>query len=71
MRGSGVTVDAVSELPELPPKPGNHCSKTDRVIQLRKTHLQKEGEMENVKKKRHLDFLDILLFARVSGGYEV
>uniref|UniRef100_A0A8D1HN68 Cytochrome P450 4A11-like n=2 Tax=Sus scrofa TaxID=9823 RepID=A0A8D1HN68_PIG len=41
---------------------------TDRVIQLRKTHLQKEGEMENVKKKRHLDFLDILLFARMENG---
>uniref|UniRef100_A0A8D1FR51 Uncharacterized protein n=1 Tax=Sus scrofa TaxID=9823 RepID=A0A8D1FR51_PIG len=53
---------------KLSAQPGNRCSKTDRVIQLRKTHLQKEGEMENVKKKRHLDFLDILLFARMENG---
>uniref|UniRef100_A0A8D0UVS6 Uncharacterized protein n=1 Tax=Sus scrofa TaxID=9823 RepID=A0A8D0UVS6_PIG len=45
-----------------------HQHTGDRVIQLRKTHLQKEGEMENVKKKRHLDFLDILLFARMENG---
>uniref|UniRef100_A0A8C3WFG8 Uncharacterized protein n=1 Tax=Catagonus wagneri TaxID=51154 RepID=A0A8C3WFG8_9CETA len=41
---------------------------TEQVIQLRKAHLLKEGEMENVRKKRHLDFLDILLFARMENG---
>nr|NP_999589.2 cytochrome P450 4A25 [Sus scrofa]Q8SPK1.1 RecName: Full=Cytochrome P450 4A24; AltName: Full=CYPIVA24; AltName: Full=Fatty acid omega-hydroxylase; AltName: Full=Long-chain fatty acid omega-monooxygenase [Sus scrofa]CAC85662.1 cytochrome P450 [Sus scrofa] len=41
---------------------------TDRVIQLRKAQLQKQGEMENVRKKRHLDFLDILLLARMEKG---
>uniref|UniRef100_A0A8C3W8G4 Cytochrome P450 n=1 Tax=Catagonus wagneri TaxID=51154 RepID=A0A8C3W8G4_9CETA len=41
---------------------------TDRVIQLRKVHLQKLREMENVKKKRHVDFLDILLFAQMENG---
>uniref|UniRef100_A0A8D0JSI4 Taurochenodeoxycholic 6 alpha-hydroxylase n=2 Tax=Sus scrofa TaxID=9823 RepID=A0A8D0JSI4_PIG len=41
---------------------------TDQVIRLRKAHLQKEGEMENLRKKRHLDFLDILLFARMENG---
>lgn len=46
--------------------PGNHCSGTDQVIQLRKAQLQKEGELEKVKRKKHLDFLDILLLAKVS-----
>ncbi|XP_057600283.1 taurochenodeoxycholic 6 alpha-hydroxylase-like isoform X2 [Hippopotamus amphibius kiboko] len=41
---------------------------TDRVIQLRKAHLQKEQEVEKVRNKKHLDFLDILLFARVENG---
>ncbi|NP_999589.1 cytochrome P450 4A25 [Sus scrofa] len=41
---------------------------TDRVIQLRKAQLQKQGEMENVRKKRHLDFLDILLLAQMEKG---
>ncbi|XP_028367307.1 cytochrome P450 4A6 [Phyllostomus discolor] len=41
---------------------------TDQVIELRKAHLQEEGEMEEVKRKRHLDFLDILLFARMENG---
>ncbi|XP_045708098.1 cytochrome P450 4A11-like, partial [Phyllostomus hastatus] len=41
---------------------------TDRVIELRKAHQQEDGEMEEVKRRRHLDFLDILLFARVSKG---
>eukprot|EP00069_Balaena_mysticetus_P013499 bmy_22057T0 len=48
--------------------PGNHCSGTDAVIELRKAHLQKEGELEKVRSKRHLDFLDILLFARMENG---
>ena len=33
---------------------------------MRKDQLQDEGELEKVKKKRRLDFLDILFFARVS-----
>ncbi|XP_023975558.1 taurochenodeoxycholic 6 alpha-hydroxylase-like isoform X1 [Physeter macrocephalus] len=41
---------------------------TDGVIKLRKAHLQKEGELEKVRSKRHLDFLDILLFARMENG---
>ncbi|XP_060061951.1 cytochrome P450 4A11-like isoform X3 [Erinaceus europaeus] len=41
---------------------------TDRVIRLRKAQLQKEGELEKVRQKRHLDFLDILLFARMENG---
>ncbi|XP_006178465.1 cytochrome P450 4A6 [Camelus ferus] len=41
---------------------------TDKVIKLRKAHLQEEGEMEKVSQKRHLDFLDILLFARRKNG---
>uniref|UniRef100_F6XUS0 Cytochrome P450 family 4 subfamily A member 11 n=1 Tax=Equus caballus TaxID=9796 RepID=F6XUS0_HORSE len=38
------------------------------VINLRKAHLQKEGELEKVRKKRRLDFLDILLTARMENG---
>ncbi|EPQ05289.1 Cytochrome P450 4A11 [Myotis brandtii] len=38
---------------------------TDRVIKLRKAHLQEEEELEKVRRKRNLDFLDILLFARM------
>ncbi|GAB5575040.1 cytochrome P450 4A11-like isoform X1 [Prionailurus iriomotensis] len=38
---------------------------TDRVIKLRKAQLQEEGDLEKVRSKRHLDFLDILLFARM------
>ncbi|XP_007521412.1 cytochrome P450 4A11-like [Erinaceus europaeus] len=41
---------------------------TDQVIRLRKAQLQKEGELEKVRQKRHLDFLDILLFARMENG---
>ncbi|KAJ1063750.1 hypothetical protein K5549_009062 [Capra hircus] len=47
---------------------GNHCSGTDAVIKERKAHLQKEGELEKVRSRRHLDFLDILLFARMENG---
>lgn len=36
------------------------------MIKLRKEQLQDEGEMEKIKKKRRLDFLDVLLFAKVS-----
>ncbi|XP_030679727.1 cytochrome P450 4A11 isoform X2 [Nomascus leucogenys] len=41
---------------------------TDQVIQLRKAQLQKEGELEKIKRKRHLDFLDILLLAKMENG---
>ncbi|XP_023077307.1 cytochrome P450 4A11-like isoform X2 [Piliocolobus tephrosceles] len=41
---------------------------TDQVIQLRKAQLQKEGELEKVKRKKHLDFLDILLVAKMENG---
>uniref|UniRef100_A0A8D2CRC5 Uncharacterized protein n=1 Tax=Sciurus vulgaris TaxID=55149 RepID=A0A8D2CRC5_SCIVU len=36
---------------------------TDKVIRQRKAQLQNEGELEKVRRKRHLDFLDILLSA--------
>ena len=54
--------------PESSALAGNHCSGTDAVIEERKTCLRKEGELEKVRSRRHLDFLDILLFARVSVG---
>uniref|UniRef100_A0A8C4LU31 Uncharacterized protein n=1 Tax=Equus asinus asinus TaxID=83772 RepID=A0A8C4LU31_EQUAS len=42
---------------------------TDCVIKLRKAHLQKEGELEKVRRKKsHLDFLDIPLTARMENG---
>ncbi|EHB14338.1 Cytochrome P450 4A11 [Heterocephalus glaber] len=41
---------------------------TDQVIKQRKAELQNEGELEKVRKKRHLDFLDILLFAKMENG---
>ncbi|XP_050021754.1 cytochrome P450 4A10 isoform X3 [Alexandromys fortis] len=41
---------------------------TDGVIKLRKNQLKDEAELEKVKKKRRLDFLDILLFARTENG---
>ncbi|KAM5162413.1 cytochrome P450 4A11-like [Callospermophilus lateralis] len=41
---------------------------TDQVIRQRKAQLKDEGELEKIKKKRHLDFLDILLFARMEKG---
>ena len=43
----------------------------DRVIKLRKAQLQDKGELEKIRNKRHLDFLDILLFAKVSVAGEV
>uniref|UniRef100_I3NH85 Cytochrome P450 4A11-like n=1 Tax=Ictidomys tridecemlineatus TaxID=43179 RepID=I3NH85_ICTTR len=39
---------------------------TDQVIRQRKAQLQNERELEKIRKKRHLDFLDILLCAKVS-----
>ncbi|XP_066125370.1 cytochrome P450 4A11-like [Saccopteryx bilineata] len=41
---------------------------TDQVIKLRKVHLQEQEELEKVGRKKHLDFLDILLFARMKDG---
>ncbi|XP_057166645.1 cytochrome P450 4A6-like [Ursus arctos] len=41
---------------------------TDRVIKMRKAQLQEEGELDKVRSKRHLDFLDILLFAQRENG---
>ncbi|XP_066232303.1 cytochrome P450 4A11-like [Saccopteryx leptura] len=41
---------------------------TDQVIKLRKAHLQEQEELEKVRRKKHLDFLDILLFARMKDG---
>ncbi|XP_006902978.1 PREDICTED: cytochrome P450 4A11-like [Elephantulus edwardii] len=41
---------------------------TDQVIKQRKISLQKEGELEKIRKRRHLDFLDILLCAKMENG---
>ncbi|XP_062047243.1 cytochrome P450 4A5 [Lepus europaeus] len=41
---------------------------TDRVIKQRKAQLQQEGELEKVRRKRRLDFLDVLLFAKMENG---
>ncbi|XP_058159614.1 cytochrome P450 4A11 isoform X2 [Dasypus novemcinctus] len=41
---------------------------TDRVTKQRKARLQEEGELEKIRKKRHLDFLDMLLFAKMENG---
>uniref|UniRef100_A0A8C6MR43 Uncharacterized protein n=1 Tax=Mus spicilegus TaxID=10103 RepID=A0A8C6MR43_MUSSI len=41
---------------------------TDQVIKSRRSQLQDEEELEKLKKKRRLDFLDILLFARMENG---
>nr|XP_025034534.1 cytochrome P450 4B1-like [Pelodiscus sinensis] len=38
---------------------------TEKVIKERKKSLKDERELEKIKKKRHLDFLDILLCAKV------
>uniref|UniRef100_G3T8D1 Cytochrome P450 family 4 subfamily B member 1 n=1 Tax=Loxodonta africana TaxID=9785 RepID=G3T8D1_LOXAF len=38
---------------------------TDQVIKLRKAGLQEEGELEKIRRKRHLDFLDTLLCAKM------
>ena len=60
--------EAASGPPESSALAGNHCSGTDAVIKGRKSHLKKEGELEKVRSRRHLDFLNSLLFARVSVG---
>ncbi|XP_066479037.1 cytochrome P450 4B1-like [Tiliqua scincoides] len=41
---------------------------TDKVIQERKESLKNEQELEKILKKRHLDFLDILLCAKDEHG---
>ncbi|XP_051027403.1 cytochrome P450 4A14 [Acomys russatus] len=41
---------------------------TDGVIKMRKAQLQNEEELQKVRKKRRLDFLDILLFAKMEDG---
>ncbi|KAJ6634556.1 hypothetical protein lerEdw1_013964 [Lerista edwardsae] len=41
---------------------------TKKVIEERKKSLQNERELEKIKKKRHLDFLDILLCAKDENG---
>ncbi|KAM6217033.1 cytochrome P450 4B1 [Rhynchocyon petersi] len=44
---------------------------TDQVIRERKTALQDEKEREKIQKKRHLDFLDILLGAQDESGSQL
>uniref|UniRef100_A0A8C8RAA6 Cytochrome P450 n=1 Tax=Pelusios castaneus TaxID=367368 RepID=A0A8C8RAA6_9SAUR len=44
---------------------------TEKVIQERKESLKNEQEREKVQKKRHLDFLDILLHAKDENGDEL
>ncbi|KAG9468810.1 hypothetical protein GDO78_021905 [Eleutherodactylus coqui] len=41
---------------------------TDKVIKERKQLLQEDTELEKIQKKRHLDFLDILLCAKDESG---
>uniref|UniRef100_A0A287CRY8 Cytochrome P450 4A6-like n=1 Tax=Ictidomys tridecemlineatus TaxID=43179 RepID=A0A287CRY8_ICTTR len=41
---------------------------TDQVIKERKAQLQNERELEKIRRKRRLDFLDILLFAKMENG---
>nr|XP_028589391.1 cytochrome P450 4B1-like isoform X1 [Podarcis muralis] len=41
---------------------------TDKVIEERKKSFRKEGELEKIKQKRYLDFLDILLCAKDENG---
>ncbi|XP_069835574.1 cytochrome P450 4B1-like [Dendropsophus ebraccatus] len=41
---------------------------TENVIKLRKESLKQETELEKIKQKRHLDFLDILLCAKDENG---
>lgn len=57
--------------PESSALAGNHCSGTIAVIKERKANLQKEGESWKVREQEApRNFLDILLFARVSVGRE-
>ncbi|XP_053549492.1 cytochrome P450 4B1 [Bombina bombina] len=41
---------------------------TEKVIQQRKESMKHEKELEKILQKRHLDFLDILLFAKDENG---
>ncbi|CAN2391655.1 16-hydroxypalmitate dehydrogenase activity, partial [Pristimantis euphronides] len=41
---------------------------TDKVIKERKQSIKEDTELEKIKKKRHLDFLDILLCAKDESG---
>ncbi|XP_053104924.1 cytochrome P450 4A11-like isoform X2 [Hemicordylus capensis] len=41
---------------------------TEKVIEERKRYFKEEGELEMLQKKRHLDFLDILLCAKDENG---
>ncbi|XP_063794996.1 cytochrome P450 4B1-like isoform X3 [Pseudophryne corroboree] len=41
---------------------------TDKVIKKRKQSIKQETELEKIQQKRHLDFLDILLFAKDESG---
>ncbi|XP_069837674.1 cytochrome P450 4A24-like [Dendropsophus ebraccatus] len=41
---------------------------TEKVIKMRQESLRQESELEKVKQKRHLDFLDILLCAKDENG---
>ncbi|KFV09013.1 Cytochrome P450 4A10, partial [Tauraco erythrolophus] len=41
---------------------------TDKIIKERKTLLSSENELDKIRKKRHLDFLDILLCAKDANG---
>ena len=59
---------AASGPPESSAVAGNQCSGTDTVIMGRKANVQMEGQLKKEKTRRHLDFLDIPLFARVSVG---
>ncbi|CAI9591191.1 unnamed protein product, partial [Staurois parvus] len=45
-----------------------HTGKQDNVIKQRKESLKQDNELEKVKQKRHLDFLDILLYAKDENG---
>nr|DBA17901.1 TPA: hypothetical protein GDO54_016212 [Pyxicephalus adspersus] len=41
---------------------------TENVIKQRKESLKQDTELEKIKQKRHLDFLDILLYAKDENG---
>ncbi|XP_008114559.1 cytochrome P450 4A6 [Anolis carolinensis] len=44
---------------------------TEKVIEERKILFKEEGELKKIQKKRHLDFLDILLSAKGENGVEL
>ncbi|GAB1288761.1 Cytochrome P450 4A14 [Apodemus speciosus] len=44
------------------------CHGIDGVIKRRRAQLQNEEELQKARKKRRLDFLDILLFAKMENG---